>query len=174
MRLEVTEGFTFGDGCWLPKTGVAFTICRMSTCNLGSLQSKCSSEDTGCNAFQTKKVGHYPITHDGGALDLGNKWYGKSNKRETGGEPQTQAQKKHINIKSYPPKPPSQDPTLKIHYVVVLVLENKAEEAPPHIKNWGSQIFMLGTPLILYVGILYVLFFRPLQTLTCCANPIPF
>ena len=34
-------------------------------------------------------------------------------------------------------------------------------KGPPHIKNGGSQIFMLGTPLILYVGILYVLFFAP-------------
>ena len=34
---------------------------------------------------------------------------------------------------------------------------------PPHIKNLGSQIFMLGTPLILYVGILYVLFRPPLE-----------
>ena len=35
------------------------------------------------------------------------------------------------------------------------------DKRPPHIKNWGSQIFMLGTPLILYVGILYVLFSPP-------------
>ena len=32
--------------------------------------------------------------------------------------------------------------------------------APP-IRNWGSQTFMLGTPFILYVGILYVLFSPP-------------
>ena len=49
---------------------------------------------------------------------------------------------------------------LRILYVGFLVVENKAEEAPPH-KDLGSQIFMLGTPLILYVGSLHVLF-RPL------------
>ena len=41
-------------------------------------------------------------------------------------------------------------------YVGVLFLENQGDEAPPHIKNWGSQTFMLGTPLFLYVDILYV------------------
>ena len=42
----------------------------------------------------------------------------------------------------------------------ILLLENKGEEFPPHKKNRVSQICMLGTPSILYVGILYVLF-RP-------------
>ena len=44
-----------------------------------------------------------------------------------------------------------------------LLLENQGEETPPplHVNNLGSQIFMLGTPLILYVGILYVLFLPP-------------
>ena len=46
--------------------------------------------------------------------------------------------------------------TLKSLYVGVLFLENKGEEAHPH-KELGSQIFMLGAPSILYVGILYVL-----------------
>ena len=44
----------------------------------------------------------------------------------------------------------------------LLCLENKGEEAPPHIKNWGSQIFMLGTPSILYVGLFYVPFPPPI------------
>ena len=35
----------------------------------------------------------------------------------------------------------------------VLFQENEGEEAHTHIKNEGSQIFMLGTPLILYVGV---------------------
>ena len=43
------------------------------------------------------------------------------------------------------------------------------EKRPPHIKNLGSQIFMLGTPLILYVGILYVLFSPPILGLD---NPV--
>ena len=69
----------------------------------------------------------------------------------------SQERKKHIKIK----KSPSQGPTLKILYVEVLFLENQGEEAPPHTINLGPQIFMLGAPLILYVGILYVFSFAP-------------
>ena len=48
--------------------------------------------------------------------------------------------------KEIPQKSPSSGPTLEILYVGVLFLENLGEETPPHIKNLGSQIFMLGTP----------------------------
>ena len=67
-----------------------------------------------------------------------------------------------MNIKKYPQIPPVRILPLKSSLCGVLVPENTAEEArPPHRKTWGSQIFMLGTPLILYVGILYVLLSPP-------------
>ena len=43
---------------------------------------------------------------------------------------------------------------------------SKVEEARAHLKSYGSQILMLGAPLILYVGILYMPFFAP----TSCKN----
>ena len=73
----------------------------------------------------------------------------------------SRAKKAHKH-KEIPRKLPTSGPTQKSFYVGVLFLENQGEETP-HIKNLGSQIFMLGTPLILYVGVLYVLFFRPLS-----------
>ena len=72
----------------------------------------------------------------------------------------SRAKKAHKH-KEIPRKSPSEGPTLKILYVGVLFLENLGEETPPPIENLGSQIFMLGTPLILYVLFLYVLFSSP-------------
>ena len=72
----------------------------------------------------------------------------------------TQERKKHINIKNTP-----KIPQLGSHPKNSLCRGSfpgkSRRRDPPHIKNLGSQIFIPGTPLILYVFFLYVLFSRP-------------
>ena len=65
----------------------------------------------------------------------------------TSGGPFFQERKKAHKHKNCPPNPPSWGPALKILYVGVLSWKIK-QKRPPHTKNWGSQIFMLGTPLL--------------------------
>ena len=55
------------------------------------------------------------------------------------------SKKKHINIKKYPENLPVRIPPLKFFMWGFFSWKIK-EKRPPHIKNWGSQIFMLGTP----------------------------
>ena len=70
------------------------------------------------------------------------------------------SEKKHINIKKYPPNPPQLGSDPKILYVGVLFLENKAEEAPPH-KELGLSNLYAGDPFNSLCGYSLCAFFAP-------------
>ena len=72
----------------------------------------------------------------------------------------SRAKKAHKH-KEIPRKSPSLDPTLKILYVGVLLLENKGEEACPH-KELGLSNLYAGGPFNSLCGYSLCAFFRPL------------
>ena len=58
----------------------------------------------------------------------------------------TQERKKHINIKKYPENPPVGSHPKNSLCGGSFPGKSRRRDPPPHIKNLGSQIFMLGTP----------------------------
>ena len=76
-----------------------------------------------------------------------------TNLKDSVGTQMFKSEKKHINIKKYPENPPVRSHP-KNSLCGGSFPGRSRRSDPPHI-NLGSQIFMLATPLILYVGILY-------------------
>ena len=75
-------------------------------------------------------------------------------------------QRKHRNIKTCPQNPSVRIPPSNCFLWGFFSWKIK-EKRPPHIEKLGlSQIFMLGTPSRLYVGIIYVVFCLELANFT--------